>query len=39
MLTVFTKTRMHETAEIARAAAAMVRCQREGHTADDEEEG
>ena len=39
MLTVFTKTRMRETAEIARAAAAMVRCQREGHTADENEEG
>src|SRR6516225_4864378 len=39
MLTVFTKTRMRETAEIARAAAAMARCQREGHTADEDEEG
>ena len=39
MLTVFTKTRMRETAEIARAAAAMARCQREGHTADENEEG
>src|SRR5262245_11296201 len=35
MLTVFTKTRMRETAEIARAAAAMARCQRDGHTADE----
>jgi hypothetical protein len=39
MLRVFTKTSMRETAEIARAAAAMARCQRGGHTADDEEEG
>ena len=39
MLTVFTKTRMRETAEIARAAAAMARCQREGHTAVEDEEG
>jgi len=39
MLTMFTKTKMRETAEIARAAAAMARCQREGHTADENEEG
>ncbi|HEX9517204.1 MAG TPA: type II toxin-antitoxin system RelE/ParE family toxin, partial [Streptosporangiaceae bacterium] len=39
MLTVFKKTRMRETAEIERAAAAMARCQREGHTADEDEEG
>ena len=39
MLTVFIKTRMRETAEIARAATAMARCQREGHTADENEEG
>jgi hypothetical protein len=38
MLTVFTKTRMRETAEITRAAAAMARCQREGHTADEDED-
>ena len=36
-LTVFAKTRMRETAEIARAEAAMARCQQEGHTADEEE--
>jgi hypothetical protein len=36
MLTVFTKTRMRETGEIARAAAAMSRCQLEGHTAEAE---
>jgi hypothetical protein len=39
MLTVFTKTRIRETAEIGRAAAAMARCQREDHTADEDEEG
>jgi hypothetical protein len=39
-LTVFAKTRMRESAEISRAARAMARCQREGHTPDeDEEEG
>jgi hypothetical protein len=36
-LTVFAKTRMRETAEIARATAAMARCQAEVHTADDED--
>jgi hypothetical protein len=35
-LTVFAKTRMRETAEIARAAAAMAHCQQEGHTAEEE---
>lgn len=35
-LTVFAKTKMRETAEIARAAAAMARCQQEHHTADEE---
>jgi hypothetical protein len=39
MLTVFTKTRMREAGEIARAQAAMARCQRETHTADEYEEG
>ena len=41
MLTVFTKTRMRETAEIERASQAMARCQSEGHTAgeDQDEEG
>jgi hypothetical protein len=39
-LTVFAKTRMRETAEVARAVRAMAACQREGHTPDeDEEEG
>ena len=37
MLTVFTKTRMRETAEIARAEAALARCVCEGHDAEDEE--
>ena len=36
-LTVFAKTRMREIAEIARATAAMARCQAEGHTADNED--
>jgi hypothetical protein len=34
--TVFAKTKMRETAEIARAAAAMARCQQEGHVAEEE---
>jgi hypothetical protein len=33
------ETRMRETAQIDRAAAAMARCQREGHTTDEGEEG
>jgi hypothetical protein len=37
-LTVFSKTRMHETAEINRAVRAMARCQREAHTPDEDEE-
>jgi hypothetical protein len=37
LLTAFTKTRMRETAEIARAEAAMARCQHEGHTAEADE--
>jgi len=39
MLTVFTRTKLRETAEIERAADAMARCQREGHTADEDSEG
>jgi hypothetical protein len=39
MLTVFTKTKLRETAEIERAAEAMARCQREGHTANEDAEG
>jgi hypothetical protein len=39
MLTVFTKTKMRETAEIDRAAEAMARCQREGHVVDEDAEG
>lgn len=35
-MTVFAKTKMRETAEIARAAAAMARCRQEGHTAEEE---
>jgi hypothetical protein len=35
LLTVFRKTKMRETEEIARAAAAMRRCVAEGHTAED----
>jgi len=38
-LTVFAKTRMRESAEISRAARALARCQREGHTPDEDEEG
>jgi hypothetical protein len=39
-LTMFAKTRMRESAEISRAARALARCQREGHTPDeDEQEG
>lgn len=37
MLTVFTKTRMRETGEVERAAAAMARCQAEAHTAEGED--
>ncbi|HUZ53902.1 MAG TPA: type II toxin-antitoxin system RelE/ParE family toxin [Streptosporangiaceae bacterium] len=37
-LTVFTKTRMRESAEIGRAERALARCQREGHTPDDDED-
>jgi hypothetical protein len=39
LLTVFTKTKMRETAEIERAKEAMARCQREGRTAGEAEEG
>jgi hypothetical protein len=39
MPTVFTKTKMRETAQIGRAATAMARCQSEGHTIDQGEEG
>ena len=37
-LTVFAKTRMRESAEVARAARAMAHCQHEGHTADENDE-
>jgi hypothetical protein len=39
MLTVFTKTKMREIAEIERAAEAMARCQGEGHVVDEDAEG
>jgi hypothetical protein len=38
MLTVFTKTKMRETAEVERAREAMARCQAEGHTADEDQD-
>jgi hypothetical protein len=37
-LTVFARTRMRETAQVARAARAMAACQREGHTPDEDDE-
>jgi hypothetical protein len=37
LLTVFTKTRQHERAEIDRAWRAMQTCITEGHTAEDDE--
>jgi hypothetical protein len=37
-LTVFAKTRMRESAEVSRAVRALARCQREGHTPDEDEE-
>ena len=37
LLTVFTKTRPRERAEIDRARRAMQRCVAEAHTTDDEE--
>ena len=36
-LTMFAKTRMRETAEIARAVKAMTLCQEAGHTPDEDE--
>lgn len=38
MLTVFAKTRMRETAEVARAVRAMAACRREGHTPDEDDD-
>ena len=38
VLTVFTETKMRETAEIERAKQAMARCQREGHILDEDKE-
>lgn len=37
LLTVWTKTRMRETAEVERARRAMQRCQNERHIVDEEE--
>jgi hypothetical protein len=37
-LTVFAKTRMRESAEVARAVRAMAHCQQEGHTVDENDE-
>ncbi|GGM83387.1 hypothetical protein GCM10012275_62520 [Longimycelium tulufanense] len=37
LLTVFRKTKQRETAEVERAHRAMERCQREQHTADEED--
>ncbi|NUR60299.1 MAG: hypothetical protein HOV87_16810 [Catenulispora sp.] len=37
LLTVFRKTRSSEAAEVLRAKRAMVRCQVENHTVDEEE--
>jgi hypothetical protein len=37
-LTVFTKTRMRESAEVGRAQRALARCLREGHTPDEDED-
>lgn len=37
LLTVFTKTRMREDREVARARKALTRCLTEQHTADEEE--
>jgi hypothetical protein len=36
LLTVFRKTRPHETREVERARRALARCQAEEHTADDD---
>jgi hypothetical protein len=35
LLTVFTKSRMRETREVARAHATLARCMAEAHTADE----
>ncbi|WP_228563261.1 type II toxin-antitoxin system RelE/ParE family toxin [Catenulispora rubra] len=37
LLTVFRKTRSNEAAEVLRAKRAIIRCQTENHTADEEE--
>ena len=38
LLTIWTKTRMRETAEVERAYRAMRRCQDQRHTIDEKEE-
>jgi phage-related protein len=38
LLTVFTKTRMREDREVARAKRALARCQAELHTVEDDDE-
>jgi hypothetical protein len=37
LLTVFTKTRMREVAEVERARRAMTRCMTEEHTVEDDD--
>jgi hypothetical protein len=37
-LTVFAKTRMQEKSEISRAVRAMDRCQKDGHSPDEDDE-
>jgi hypothetical protein len=37
LLTVFTKTRMREVAEVERARRAMARCMTEEHTVEDDD--
>jgi len=39
LLTVFRKTRMHETREVERARRALARCMAEQHSADDGDGG
>jgi hypothetical protein len=37
MLTVFHKTKRRETAEVARAKKAMIKCQEERHIVEEEQ--
>ena len=39
LLTVFTKSRMREEGEVARARKALARCVAEAHTVEDEDDG